>query len=251
MTHTILPNKPRISRTDASGLWSKLGIAFADEPALGPVDPEMTILLSLRHAYEHRKTLRLIADWLSEYADLVHVERLLSIVRRDRWHDHEEDLGAVRTLGGLAGRMIVHGDRRWQVIVRECQARLKGAAKVRPLSEADQFLVTRDGTDPCFEKFGINMPSLERIKGEFQRSPAKKLRTREHILATNPWLRLRALLGANWRADVLFVILAALAGNAHQTSQLLGCSYETAHRIWAGANGAKVRELFHAEAFVE
>lgn len=251
MTHTILPNKPRISRKDASGLWSKLGIAFADEPALGPVDPEMTILLSLGHAYEHRKTLRLIADWLSEYADLVHVERLLSLVRRDQWHDHEEDLGAVRILGGLADRMVARGDRRWQVIVRECHSRLEGAAKALAVSEADRFLASRDGADPYFEKFGTTMPSLEDTKGAFQRSPAKKLRTREHILATNPWLRLRALLGANWRADVLFVILAALAGNAHQTSQLLGCSYETAHRIWAGAKGAKVRELFHAEAFVE
>jgi hypothetical protein len=251
MTQFILPNKPRISRTEATSLWSKLGIAFADEPALGPVDLEMTLLLSLGHAYEHRKTLRLITDWLSEYGDLVHVERLLSLVRRDQWHDHHDDLAAVRTLGALSDRLNTRGDRRWQVVVRECQGRMKKAVKHLPVSEADQFLVTRDGADPHFKKFGILMPTIEKAEGDFQRFPTKKLRPREHLLATNPWLRLRALLGANWRADVLFVILADLADNANQTSHLLGCSYETAHRIWAGAKGAKAQELFQAGAFVE
>ena len=61
---------------------------------------------------------------------------------------------------------------------------------------------------------------------------------------TNPWLRLRAAFGANWRADVLFVILNGLANNPFQASRVLGCSYETAHRIWQGATQANVKDLF-------
>lgn len=251
MPHPIVPNKPRISRADASALWAKLGIAFAEEPARGPVDPEMTLLLSLEEARENRKMLRLITDWLHEYGDLIHVERLLTLTRRDQWHDHHEDLIVIRILGALADRLSMRGDRRWQIIVRECHARLRGIAKILPVAEEDRFRVTRDGADPHFEKFGILLPALDGAREQFKGSPSKKLRSREHVLATNPWLRLRALLGANWRSDVLFVIFAGLAANAHQTSRLLGCSYETAHRIWAGAKGAKAHELFHVEAFVE
>ncbi len=61
----------------------------------------------------------------------------------------------------------------------------------------------------------------------------------------SPWLRLRAAIGANWRADLLYVMLFKLADNPNQASRLLACSYETAHRNWQACVRAGVTTLFN------
>jgi hypothetical protein len=247
MSRSISPKKSNLSRNEMTNLWSKLGIAFSADPTGPDVDPEVTLLLSLEYAVDQRKTLKLIAQWLTAHGDLVHVERLLGMIRKGEWRDETEGKLSTRYLGALAGYLLSRGDRRWKIIASECKKMLKGSVAQFMVDEDMRFLIERDGADPHFQKFGVTIPLLleksrELRAGGFQNQT--KLRSREYILDTNPWLRLRAALGTNWRADILFVILTGLASNAYQTGKLLGCSYETAHRIWTAAQGAKVTELF-------
>lgn len=249
MHHTsILPAKSFVSRDELPSLWSRLGITFASEPVDRPVDLERMLLCSLEHAVGQRKTLKLVAAWLGSFGDLVHVERLVCLIRNGKWIDDSSECRQARTLAALADRLLEGGDRRWKTVITELQKTLGTLPPGLPADEEASFLIARDGADPHFAKFGIQMPMLDAV-GRLAGSTHKKLRAREFVLATNPWLRLRAALGSNWRADVLFVILSGLAANPFQASRLLGCSYETAHRIWSGAVEAKVKELFQVDAW--
>jgi hypothetical protein len=114
-----------------------------------------------------------------------------------------------------------------------------------PITDDDAFLVARAGSDPSFEAFGWAIPALDRSKERFPQK--KKLYTRDEVMCRSPWLRLRAAVGANWRADLLFAMLFGLAKNANQASRLLGCSYETAYRSWEACKSANVTALFNVD----
>lgn len=226
--------------------WETLGVAFdIESPAVGPVDPERALLASLAHMQAKRKLLRLIVAWLDEFCDLIHVERLLALLRKDASRlDDTNDLGA-RVLGGVALRLS-KTDKRWARIADECQDLLKGVtSKTMPISENDSFLVARDGADPSFKAFGWTIPALDRSGERFP--SRKKLYTRDEVMRRSPWLRLRAAVGANWRADLLFAMLFGLAKNANQASRLLGCSYETAYRSWEACKSANATALFNVD----
>lgn len=248
---TFSPRPNLLSPTAASYeailmAWEKLGVAFdIESSADGPVDPERAILASLVHLPAKRKLLRLVIDWLEDYCDLIHVERLLALLRKDAaLLDETNDLG-VRVLGGMALRLS-KVDKRWTRIADECRYLLKGAkSKEIPINEDDAFLVARDGGDPSFEAFGWAIPTLDRREERFPQK--KKLYTRDEVMCRSPWLRLRAAVGANWRADLLFAMLFGLAKNANQASRLLGCSYETAYRSWEACKSANVTALFNID----
>ncbi len=248
---TIFPKSSPLGRDDIPRIWSRLGIAYAVTSIPGHADLEKALLLSLNHASQNRKTLRILCEWLAENADLVHVERLIGLARNLAWTTGDKDRLEVRTLGAIASYLTASGDRRWQVVTKLCHSLLDGASERLPVDPDANFLLQRDGSDPYFAKFGVTIPTLLPLTNRRdQLSHAKKLHTREHILAQNPWLRLRVALGANWRADVLFVFLTSLAANPHRAARLLSCSYETAHRIWSAAESAQAAELFRVKDLV-
>jgi len=251
MQPTIQPAKPQLSRDELTCLWSKLGIAYATPPINVPVDPERTLLCSLEHASHQRKTLKLVAAWLSTYGDLIHVERVVCLMRNGTWLDDSAEMRPARTLAAFADRLVEQGDRRWNAVITEAKRTLGESPAQLPASEDEVFLIGRDGTDAHFYKFGISTSSLMLGSDVTDQSVNKKIRLREHVLKENPWLRLRSAVGTNWRADVLFIILAGLAKNPFQASRTLGCSYETAHRIWNAAAAAKVKELFQTDPWGE
>lgn len=231
------------------GAWEALGIAFDVElPVAAFVDPEAALLATAYHAGRDRKLLVLVAAWLDEFSDLVHVERLLALLRRDRSVTESDGSLGIRVLGGWAHR-LARSDRRWARIASECKALLerRHAGDV-PENEDDSYLVKRDGKDPHFAAFGWKIPRLDRTDERSSRK--KKLYLRDAILARNPWLRLRTVVGANWRADILFAQLFGLAENAHQVSKLLGCSYEAAHRGWQACLAGGAAAIMNIDALV-
>lgn len=197
-----------------------LGIAFVTEDkalSLEP-DPERTFLKSISEWNTERKTLKLLLAWMDSYGDLFHVERLRSLA---------ESLSAVELawLGGFASYQVSQKDLRWQAIEKYCVSRLGKPMPQFATSNLDVLQSERKGRDPHFEKFGLILPLIEP-------SDPKKIYVREATIKRNAWLRLRLLFGSNFRADMAYLFLRQKVANAFQAEKLLGCSRETAYRLW-------------------
>ncbi len=197
-----------------------LGIAFITEAQaleLEP-DPEKTFLKSISEWNEERKTLKLLLAWMESYGDLFHIERLRSLA-------HSLSAVELAWLGGFASYRVFKKDLRWQVIETYCRTRLGKPMPQFTTSTLDLLQAQRKGNDPHFSKFGLTLQPLEP-------SDSKKLYQRESTLQRNVWLRLRLLFGANFRADMAYIFLRSKAKNAFQAEKILGCSRETAYRLW-------------------
>ena len=197
-----------------------LGIAFVtDDQALElEPDPERTFLKSISEWNTQRKTLKLLLAWMDSYGDLFHVERLRSLA---------DSLSAVEIawLGGFASYRVSKKDLRWQAIERYCFSKLGKPMPRFATSNLDILQAERKGKDPHFEKFGLILQILEP-------SDSKKIYLREATLKRNGWLRFRLLFGSNFRADMAYLFLREKASNAFQAEKFLGCSRETAYRLW-------------------
>lgn len=250
MPTVLLPTGDACTRDELVALWAQLGIAFAVSRPSAAIDPERLLLASLPHMAQDRKLLRLVTTWLGDFGELIHLERLLGLVKSRPASLGSGAMVEARLLGGLARTAVASGDRRWLKLAERCKKALaEGAPEEASQEGSATFLVTRDGADLHFFEFGLTVASLTgQQRPGFESNPSKKLLTRETIVAENPWLRLRVALGTNWRADLVFAVLAGLAANPFQAARLLGCSYETAHRTWRSCEGAKVHELFNTQA---
>lgn len=210
--------------------WESLGIAFVgNESGNQHADPERTILDSLKDFQEDRKMLKLVLAWLQNYGALVHVERIKSLA---------ENLPAVELawLGGLASHRIEAGDLRWRSVKQMIEKHLGKSSPHFPTSELDKLQAQRNGEDSHFKKFGLIIPKAES-------ADTKKLRPVSVGIKMNLWLRMRALFGTNWRADMATILLLGLASNPYQAELKLGCAKETAYRNWKALKDAEVEKL--------
>lgn len=234
----MTPNPPGgdvLNEDHLRDAWESLGVAFAfNTSQTRHADPERTLLASVTEFREHRKTLSLVLGWLGEWGDLVHVERLKSL---------SADLSAADAawLGGLAAHQLAHGDLRWKAVVDSVERRMGLPMPRFPTSRLDELQAQRKGEDPHFGRFGLRISIA---------APAdtKKLRPFSDVVRANLWLRMRALFGANWRADMATVLVLQLAENPYQAEQLLGCSRETAYRNWKSLKVADVEKLLQGAA---
>jgi hypothetical protein len=99
--------------------------------------------------------------------------------------------------------------------------------KLRPAPELldSPYLIEKHGRDLEFEAFGIHTSKIDPAE------PRKTL-TIEGIIAQNDWLAARTLIGPTYRADLYYLMKHRLAKNPREAARRLGCSYETAHRLW-------------------
>jgi len=202
---------------------SLIGLGFAFYGDGEQSDPEATILDILRLSENDPKVFRMLLSWLDKTRDLIHVERL-RVLAGDL-----TDKSALIFLGVLALKQVKCGDRRFSILVDFVKSKSGKGVSVRPSlqRDADPFLMEKYGVDLEFQEFGIESEKT---------APAdpKKILTLEAIMAQNPWLRFRALIGANFRADMAYVMAHKLAQNPYQAAKLVGCSQETAYRLWKG-----------------
>lgn len=201
-------------------LLLSLGVALYGTPTDKAVDPEQAILELTGTFFDDQKFFRLLLAWLGEAGDLVHVERLLNL---------SEDLPAANALilCAIALKQVRNGDRRWSVVAKRLRRASKNTAKNLSVPEGydSEYLISKRGLDPEFEKLGVRIALIEP-------EDRKKLPSLEGILKANPWLRFRALIGANFRADIAAIISAKMAQNPNQAAKIARCSRETAYRLW-------------------
>jgi hypothetical protein len=197
--------------------WQSLGVAFNASSTIVS-DPESALIcfLESKEFPDDRKIMALILAWLKEYSNLVHIERLKSLI---------EPLGSfeLALLGGIAEKCIQFGDFRWRTITKYISKKNSGNPQFE-IGESD-YLISKKGPDLEFKNYGVNISKIEPEKVE-------KILVREQIIVANKWIRNRVLFGVNMRADVATVINLKLASSAYQASKLLRCSFNAASRNW-------------------
>jgi hypothetical protein len=204
-----------------------LGFSYVGEPSKIAPDTENVIIEIIKLFTEDQKLYRILLAWMDRFGDLIHVERLASQV--DLLSDYDKLI-----LGVTALKRVNAGDIRFKVIYEKI---LKQKNKINfNLSGQDNYLIEKHGIDLEFKAFGITTSKI-------LPSENKKIMDRKWVLKINPWLRLRALLGSNFRADMTFIRLSHQAVNAYAAMKLLRCSKETSYRIWGSLEEAGVESL--------
>jgi hypothetical protein len=222
----------KIFETHEQALIS-LGFAFYGKVPRKSADPEKTILEILPALTEDRKLFRMLLTWLEIVSDLVHVERLKSLS-----DNLDPELKVV--LGGIALKLMPT-DRRWKSVLEAIRPKAKSVKFEVPVELRDPYLVDKYGLDEEYAQFGIKMA---RILPEAD----KKILSLEGILKVNFWLRLRALMGANFRADIAYLYLSGAVDGPSAAAKVLDCARDTAYRNWKALDAANVRKMVRLSA---
>ncbi|MBI3890447.1 MAG: hypothetical protein HY303_02840 [Candidatus Wallbacteria bacterium] len=197
--------------TELRSEWCRLGVGFAVEAAQGPVDPEELIL---RSASEGPRDARLFwgaASWLKRYGDLVDGRRL------------RRKLGKDAGSAVLAALVLASESIELKGLLERCQP----LRKPRPLFEVmESTSVLREkvekGALPEFRRWGLLVDEVS--------LNLDMLRPASWVLRQNRNLLVRALLGANLRADLLDTLLSAKAPlTASDLHRLHGRQYASVH----------------------
>lgn len=177
------------------------------------VSPEVAIMTALPILKSDRLTLQLLYTWMKQHPDLIHAESLQKKIESESDSVH---------LAFLAALLTKTEDRRLvSVALKIKYSKNNLNDKVdKTLRLAAQFGQVE--FDRVFLKYGLKISLL-------QEEEEKKFIPIEYAIKNNPFLFCRALFGTNWRADVA-AVLSIRTCNPTEVSNLLGCSYETAHR---------------------
>lgn len=215
--------------------WESLGIAFAaNASGVRHADPERALLDTLKEFHQDRKMLKLVLAWLNSYGSLVHVERVKAL-------SSKLSMIELAWLGGLAEKQIAQGDLRWRSISQMVKQRIGKPSPHFQIEALDEYLLQRFGVDAQFKEFGLHISNVDP-------ADSKKIRPFEFGVKMNLWLRMRALFGTSWRADMATVLVLNLAENPYQAEKLLGCAKETAYRNWKSLKDAEAEKLLKAAA---
>jgi hypothetical protein len=199
-----------------------LGFSFYGESSRLPADPERTVLKIVSLIETEPKIFRMLLKWLELTRELIHVERLKSL-------SQDLDQKFLLVLGAVSLKQVHQGDRRFSTLVemaKKKKPQLKKMGRL-PTLESDAYLIEKHGIDPEFLEFSIEVP-------KYDSASDKKILALSQIVSAHPWLKLRALMGANFRADLAYLMVTEQVKNPYQAAKLLGCSMETSYRLWKG-----------------
>ena len=185
------------------------------------VSPEDAIMSALSVLKTDRLTLQLLYTWLKKNAELIHAESLQKKIDSETNPTH---------LAFLASLLTASKDRRLVTVASKIKFSKKTVNDevAKTLRLAAQF--GQVDYDPIFLKFGLKISQL-------QEEDEKKFIPKKYFIQDNPFLFCRALFGTNWRADVA-AVLSIRDFNPTEISNVLGCSYETAHRNYQSLKAA-------------
>lgn len=199
--------------------WRSLGIMFARDFSRY-ADPEGTILDSLPSVLSDAKMLYLIANWFRKQGDLIHVERLLSLVRRrDLPYDELMALGGLAQFASDAGFRV-------DPLLRYFRDKFRKGRSVETSGQiALPVKIGQSTPEPAFERYGLIVPRII--------DHSSKIADLKLITETNLWIRNRIFFGCNWRADIYTALSRKTKERAstYRLAKDLGCSNETALRI--------------------
>ncbi len=124
----------------------------------------------------------------------------------------------------LSDKMVQLGDRRFKLVEKKLKRRGNKITKIPDLYSS-KFYLEKWGIDPNFKKYKIIVP-------DFFKEDSKKFFTLKTILAQHPWLKMRALIGANYRADLVFLKYSGAVKSPAEAYRMMGSERATAYRLW-------------------
>ncbi|MDC0980313.1 hypothetical protein OAQ84_01115 [Bdellovibrionales bacterium] len=200
---------------------SSLGCNFALNKKNLVVDPEKTIIEALDYFWIDKKIFTMLIG-LTKH-------RIYHIVNTKRLYSLSANLSDSKKalLGVLALKVANHSkDDRFKELSDKIK-RTNVKINKCPKQYSDPFYLDRKGIDKDFKKFKLTVADF------FDEQPEKKFKTLKKIYSENLWLRLRALIGPEYRADAIYLKVSGLAGNQIQATKILGCNKSSTSRIWA------------------
>lgn len=206
--------------TKAMRKLASLGVASYSGITDIPVDPEKTILELLKCYWSHNDHFFFIFSLMKHRIhSLIHVERLVSLAQSSMLSDDE-----IILLIALSNKMVEIGDLRFSLVGKKLKKKGMVLSKV-PENEDSKHLIKLWGTEKTLEPFGVKVRS-------FYEQDTKKFFVMKKILADHPWLKIRALVGPNYRADIIYLKTSGIAQTAYKAARICGCTDATAYRLW-------------------
>ena len=140
--------------------WANLGVAFVAKSKIKNVDPELTLLASLKYFHDDRKLLKLTVSWLGDFGDLVHTERLKALGKNLSAQEYA-------WLGLLADHMVqTIGDIRFKSIRDIAKKHLGKTPPLFEQSKLHQLHYERElslGSNPAGSNFGLQIADSDLI----------------------------------------------------------------------------------------
>lgn len=198
----------------------KLGCAYNLESMAECPDLEETLVEGLKYYWDSNDLFFMLYGLLyHRIGNLVFVERLIKIIKEHNLSNDELILLHVLSL-----KLVNKGYDDFKKVTEKITLKSK-TLKTPPETESNSYMVERWGFDPEFKKFGAVVRTLPL-------EDKKKFYTLEKIFKKNKWLSIRSLVGANNRADILYLKTENIVTSANQAFPMLRCSKETAYRNW-------------------
>lgn len=174
--------------------------------------PEECLAELSLHLLKDPKSLVLAVGAVKAHAQVFHPEFLLKTIK-----NHQCDFNVV---GALLSKTQ---DRRFQKVIEFCLEQNFVSEKPGKMLSFS-LKIGQSTADAEFQSFGVQVSQLDAVDD-------KKIAKIELFLKNNVYIRNRLLFGCNWRADIISVIDMGL-DNPTAVMKRLGCSYETAHRVF-------------------
>ncbi len=200
------------------GLWS-MGADYMYEGSvsLNDIDPEMTLLRTLKCYWTANDVFFMLYALLKfRIGPLIHVERLVKLSKTGFLSNDERVL-----LIAVSKKLVEDGDHRFKAVYKHLYK--KGMTlETLPRLHGRASLVKAHGAEESLLEFGASVRKFE--------VDDRKLHSLKRIMERNSWLKLRVLMGVNYRADVTYLKCVGQASKASQVVQILGCDSSTASK---------------------
>jgi len=203
-----------------------LGCNFAAYPnKIHPVDPEKTIIQALDSFWTDKKVFTMLIGLLKyRIHPLINLPRLYNMALILE-NDKKILISVLLFKVAKATK-----DDRYKFYANKIKKKTRSYSYF-PKEYSDTFYIQRNGIDKEFKKFNLNLADFFDIQHEKKFAPMIK------IYSQNPWLRLRALIGTDYRADIIYLKISGVISNQAEAAKIIGCNKSSVSRVWNSIKG--------------
>jgi transcriptional regulator with XRE-family HTH domain len=200
---------------------TSLGCRFAVDSSATLPDPEATIIEALDGFTDDKKIFTMMIGLLIfRLHHLINTQRLLALAAD---LDNNKKILLIVVCIKVARAT---NDQRYLLVARRLRVSKMTLSKY-PTRYAEPFYLKRLGVDKDFKKFNVRLANFFEIQHE------KKFKSYAEIYTENLWLKLRALIGPDFRADAIYLKASGRAKNQIEAARIIGCDKSSISRIWS------------------
>lgn len=194
--------------------WIRLGWVGTGEPFEGFVDPELLIIETTHSGRYEGRILKAMLTWIRNYHDLINIQRLRHFI----------NTADTAVLGAVFEIAIKNGaDPRLKTIIKYCKPNNNPEVLFKT---GDEFGVydnnQKEFARDEYLKWGLYCTMVEFYEDA--------MLDKKRILKKNPLLAIRALIGPNIRAEILFSLLNSSRIHIKALSTRLGYAYSPVYK---------------------